>query len=227
MGSNRKGRPDGFVVYGKTLQSICLLPEEKAGRVMKAAARLFLDGQEPEGLELSEQIVFALFQADIDSALARHTEVCTRNQRIAANRKAPVVTSRDVSLPDAQNRNEQKQDETKRKETESKESTADKPPTRTRFTPPTLEEVRAYCRSRNSPVDPVKFYDYFTEGHWKDSNGKPVKSWKQKLITWENMKDWKAAVRNWERRDDHAGRSDSGHGADAAQTGSIGGITRL
>lgn len=213
MGSNRKGRPDGFVVYGKTLQSVCLLPEEKAGRVIKAAARLFLDGQEPEGLELSEQIVFALFQADIDSALARHTEVCTRNQRIAANRKAPGVTSRDVSLPDAPNRNEQKRDETKRKETESKESMAAEPPTRPRFSPPTLEEITAYCRERANGIDAQHFLDYYTANGWKV--GKSA------------MKDWKAAVRNWERRDDHAGRSDSGHGADAAQTGSIGGITRL
>ena len=54
-----------------------------------------------------------------------------------------------------------------------------------RFTPPTLEEVRAYCRERNSPVDPVKFWEYFNAGGWKDAKGQPVRSWKQKLLTWE------------------------------------------
>lgn len=56
-----------------------------------------------------------------------------------------------------------------------------------RFVPPTLEEVRAYCQERNSSVDPVQFFEYFTVGNWKDSKGNPVKNWKQKLITWEKM----------------------------------------
>ena len=54
-----------------------------------------------------------------------------------------------------------------------------------RFTPPTLDEVQAYCAGRHNNVDPKQFYDYYTEGGWKDSSGKPVKNWKQKIITWE------------------------------------------
>lgn len=53
------------------------------------------------------------------------------------------------------------------------------------FTPPTLEEVKAYIASRNSPVDPERFFDYFSAGDWKDAKGNPVKNWKQKVITWE------------------------------------------
>lgn len=56
---------------------------------------------------------------------------------------------------------------------------------RGRFTPPTLEEVKAYCEERKSSVDPVRFFEYFQTGGWKDSKGNPVRSWKQKLITWE------------------------------------------
>lgn len=55
-----------------------------------------------------------------------------------------------------------------------------------RFSPPTLEEVTAYCRERKNNVDPKRFYDYYTESSWKDSSGKAVKNWKQKVITWEN-----------------------------------------
>lgn len=54
-----------------------------------------------------------------------------------------------------------------------------------KFVPPTLEDVREYCIERGSKVDPVKFFDYFTAGGWKDSKGNPVKNWKQKLLTWE------------------------------------------
>lgn len=51
--------------------------------------------------------------------------------------------------------------------------------------PPSYDEIAAYCKERNSPVDPKAFYDYFTAGDWKDSKGNKVKNWKQKIITWE------------------------------------------
>lgn len=65
------------------------------------------------------------------------------------------------------------------------ESIAAKPRRKKQFVSPTFEEVEAYCRQRNSPVDPKVFFEYFDAGHWIDSEGKPVTSWKQKLITWE------------------------------------------
>lgn len=63
-----------------------------------------------------------------------------------------------------------------------------------RFLPPTLDEIKAYCKSRNSSVDPIRFYEFYTaepERQWIDSNGKPVKSWKQKILTWESRQSEK------------------------------------
>ena len=53
------------------------------------------------------------------------------------------------------------------------------------FEPPTLEEIEAYCKERNSSVDAKHFYDYYSAGNWVDAKGNKVKNWKQKLITWE------------------------------------------
>lgn len=55
----------------------------------------------------------------------------------------------------------------------------------TRFKPPTVEEVTAYCTERQNNVDPQKFVDYYTANGWQVGRNK--------------MKDWKAAVRTWER----------------------------
>jgi hypothetical protein len=60
-----------------------------------------------------------------------------------------------------------------------------------RFTPPTLEQVKAYAKEANLNVDADKFYRYFTTPDdsgrtWIDSKGNPVRNWKQKLITWSN-----------------------------------------
>lgn len=54
-----------------------------------------------------------------------------------------------------------------------------------RFKKPTLEEVEAYCRERQNNVNAKAFYDYYEAGQWKDAKGKPVRNWKQKVITWE------------------------------------------
>lgn len=68
-------------------------------------------------------------------------------------------------------------------EIESKRNIKEKKPTQ--FIPPTLEEVQAYCRERNSSVIPEKFFEYYDAGNWKDAKGNQVRNWKQKLITWE------------------------------------------
>ena len=53
-----------------------------------------------------------------------------------------------------------------------------------KFIPPTIEEVREYIAVNNLTVNPDTFYKYFEAGEWIDSKGQPVKSWKQKIITW-------------------------------------------
>ena len=57
-----------------------------------------------------------------------------------------------------------------------------------RFKKPTLQEVENYCRERNNNIDAKKFIDFYEVNNWVDSNGKKVKNWKQKIITWENHK---------------------------------------
>jgi predicted phage replisome organizer len=58
-------------------------------------------------------------------------------------------------------------------------------PKRTRFTPPTIEEVQAYCVERQNKVDAERFIDYYTSNGW--------------MVGKNKMKDWKSAVRTWER----------------------------
>lgn len=56
----------------------------------------------------------------------------------------------------------------------------------TRFKPPTVDEVRAYCEARGNNVDPQKFVDYYSSNGWR--------------VGRNPMRDWKAAVRStWEK----------------------------
>ena len=53
------------------------------------------------------------------------------------------------------------------------------------FIPPSLQDIQNYCKERNSSVSASKFLDYYSVSEWKDKDGKAVKNWKQKLLSWE------------------------------------------
>lgn len=55
-----------------------------------------------------------------------------------------------------------------------------------RFTPPDVNEVRAYCIERNNNVDAEAFVDFYQSKGW--------------MVGKNKMKDWKAAVRSWEKK---------------------------
>ncbi|KKK87182.1 hypothetical protein LCGC14_2755800 [marine sediment metagenome] len=58
-----------------------------------------------------------------------------------------------------------------------------------KFKPPTLEEIEAYAKEKSLLVDATFFFNYFeaSDPPWHDSNGKAVRSWKQKMWTWHRM----------------------------------------
>lgn len=55
---------------------------------------------------------------------------------------------------------------------------------RKRFTPPTVDEVKAYCLERNNGIDPEAFTAFYASKGWKVGNSQ-MKDWKQAIITWE------------------------------------------
>ena len=54
------------------------------------------------------------------------------------------------------------------------------------FVPPTVQEIEAYCKEKGYQVDARQFIEYYSttdDGLWHDRDGKPVKNWKQKIIS--------------------------------------------
>lgn len=58
-------------------------------------------------------------------------------------------------------------------------------PKSSRFVPPTIEEVTAYCKERNNGVDPVKWWNFYDAKNWMIGKNK-MKKWKSAIITWED-----------------------------------------
>ena len=55
------------------------------------------------------------------------------------------------------------------------------------FTPPTIEEVREYCLSRQNGIDPEEFVAFYTSKGWMVGKTK-MKDWKSAIITWEKSR---------------------------------------
>ena len=55
-----------------------------------------------------------------------------------------------------------------------------------KFTPPSLEEVKAYCQERRNDIDPEAFISFYESKGW--------------MVGKNKMKDWKACIRTWEKR---------------------------
>lgn len=52
---------------------------------------------------------------------------------------------------------------------------------------PSKAEIEAYCAEKGYKIDVEYFIRYYTEGNngvWRFKDGKPVKNWKQALVTW-------------------------------------------
>lgn len=53
------------------------------------------------------------------------------------------------------------------------------------FSPPSRDDVEAYCQEEGLKIDTARFVDYYTSNGW--------------MVGKNPMKDWRAAVRNWAR----------------------------
>jgi len=73
-----------------------------------------------------------------------------------------------------------------------------------RFTPPTVEEVRDYCKERENSIDPDHFVDHYTSNGWRVGGKTAMKDWKASVRTWEknNRLSTKVVPKNVLRNDD-------------------------
>lgn len=200
---------NSFVFY-ETFESVIEeLPEEMQLKFYKYITQYGLHGIEPEvtGIEKAiwTQIQFAIDQAQNRRKRAiengnkggrpNKTETknnpneTQKNQTITENN--PDITENNRSITQAKpnnnlnvnaNANDNVNDNVK-----SKGTSCEVPSSKSsRFIPPTLAEVEAYCFTRNNSVNAQQFIDFYSSKNWYVGKNK--------------MTDWRASVRLWESR---------------------------
>lgn len=173
-------------VYHDMLPALKNLGYAEVGRLIIAALEYDICDKQPADLIGKEAILWPMLMSQIDRNKAHYKKICETNRDNVTKRYDRIRSSTTVYDGIQENRREQKR--TEQKKTEQKRVGS-------AFAPPTLEEVRAYVAEKGLSVDPQKFFDYFTVGHWIDSKGNPVKNWKQKLLTWNSKEPQKPAAK--------------------------------
>ena len=177
-------------LYHSYLDYIEALTDEERGRLLTAILRYGAFGEEAE-MAGNERLIFPAIRSQIDRDRCKYTKRCETNAKNVMNRwKSPRSDVQSDTI--RTNCNETYQGE---REREGKgEYSPPKSPSRGRktFSPPTVEEVAAYCAERNNSVDAQTFVDFYASKGW--------------YVGKNPMKDWKAAVRTWERNRDGSPR---------------------
>ena len=204
----RREGPEWFKFWRRNRLQLDIehLNMEDRGIVFTNMMRYF-DSGDKELLDMTpiQCMAFNVVKINVDDSFAEFMEIAERNRengqkggRPKKNPENPVgfsETQKTQTNPKKQkteDRSQKSEERSQKKEV----GTAGKPP-RLRFIPPSVDEIAAYCRERKNNVDPQKVYDYYAAADWKDSSGKPVRNWKQKIIAvWEPKAapDQKAAL---------------------------------
>ncbi len=185
-----------FVLYHDIRAPLELLTDEQRGKLFIALLDYSEYGELPD-FDGALLMAFAFIRTSLDRDAEAWAE--KRAKRAAAGRNGGLAKVANASIASDTKQSQAKLavnvpvpvnvpvNENLSTTTSGGRGTADKPPRASRFTPPAVDEVRAYCQERGNSVDPERFVDFYASKGW--------------LVGKTRMKDWRAAVRSWERSD--------------------------
>lgn len=171
------------------------LTAQEKGRLIDAIVLYAQGGDWQEQIKGNERYLFPAFKKQIDRARetsgkrASAGSIGGKQKQTEANVSKCKQTEANASKNAKEYNNNNNNDKEYKNEIKGDEvpPTPQKAPRR--FTPPSVEEVAAYCRERGNSVSPQRFVDFYAAKGWRVGSAA--------------MKDWRAAVRTWEDRDEH------------------------
>lgn len=170
------------------------LNDSEKARLLLALLRYAQTGEKPV-LTGNERFLFPTFKGEVDRDVAVYN-VKVSNGNLGG-RPAKKETENNLAKPNETKVEPNKTETPKKKNKEEeyiKETTLKgSKEKRERFSPPTVEEVSAYCKERKNSVDAQRFVDFYASKGWR--------------VGQNPMKDWKAAVRTWEQRDSNSAQA--------------------
>lgn len=201
-------RQETLVLFKDVLNITEKFTDAQFGALMRAAFDYRFEGEGYQGEDALVELAFKMLEAQID----RYREACETNAK-NAQREEPVQNAETAPeevpehvqeeasgepcadageqnaaecgeiQPNApHSRNHHQTQNHNHAQSRTQDAVSEKP-SFTAFSPPSVEEVRAYARENKIDFDSAKFVDYYSANDWRLGTTK--------------MKDWKLAVRVW------------------------------
>lgn len=174
---------DYIPVFLDWLEETQELNSQEKGRLIDALVTYARGGDWQEQIKGNERYVFPVFRGKID----RHFEYLQMQRekgkaRASKNQPKPAEASQEQPTQAKYNNNNKNNENNKYNEKNIGVTVR-----ASRFTAPTIDEVKAYCTEQGYRVDAERFVAYYESNGWK--------------VGKNPMKDWRAAVRTWVRND--------------------------
>lgn len=167
-------------VYTDFDKAIELLSDAERGRLFTAMLEYAKQGTEPD-LRGNERFVWPTAKQNID-----RQEEGYKNKVVGAEKAREARAISDIRANQNDNSDIRKKDMIS-----SQDKDKDKDKDNKRFIPPTVDEVRDYCRERHNKVNPERFVAWYEANGWKVGKN-PMKNWKAAVRTWEDDVNYSA-----------------------------------
>lgn len=197
--ANKKNR---FYLYTEYESFTDDMTNEEAGELFKAILR-YENGGEVESVSPEIKAAWSFIKRRLDNAQSAYDAACEAHRAAGEKGGRPNKTKQNQNNQNEPNENQNNQTKPKSEkpspDTDTDTDTdidIDKDIDKryvgeqrkcNPFIPPSVEDVRAYCRERNNNIDAQHFVDWYSSKGW--------------MIGKSKMKDWRASVRTWERRE--------------------------
>lgn len=176
---------ESFTWFPKLTRTVERVPEEQRGLLLWALVQYGSYGIEPE-LEYPLDMAFEALRDDIDNSKNnRHRNRGGRPKKTTVTEEETPVCDEETTVTEVSKTGNPGFADAEPKPIQS--NTDQTKPIKekgVRFTPPTVEEVRAYCVEKGFTFDPEAFVAFYESKGWKVGRN-PMKSWKAACTTWQ------------------------------------------
>lgn len=189
-----------FTWFPKLTATAAKVPEEQRGALLWALCQYGTHGIEP-ALEWPLDAVFEGLREDIDNSKAASfngKRGGRGNKKDGSLKPEPPFEGSETTLSDDENPplEDFNDEETTLSDSENGGSASSEPipshskPSHTkpkkerRFAPPSVDDVRDYCKEKNYTFDPEQFVAFYESKGWKVGRN-PMKSWQASCTTWQ------------------------------------------
>ena len=179
----------GFFCYNSWLKALEPYSDAERGRILTALLKYssgLAENGRPSG---NERFILPMLLDQLDRDAEKSEKLCEAQRQRARKRWDAEAAAAEPGIPaHAEDANNQNKDLNQIENQDKNEDFLPPDPPaggkRVRFTPPSVEEVDAYCRARGNSVDAEAFVAFYESNGWRVGKAK-MRSWQSAVVTWE------------------------------------------